>query len=425
MCGSHYLDSTVHLLVSNKCRVNHKCKGSKIKAMGEPLTALKRTGVTQYCGMLVASALPKNWNTDTSLMRFVEENGASTTFYFTGGALEQFKLCEQWRIYKMTVPGKCVKTSDGTSKFGVHSVYDVVMKFPCADLSLSDSSWHFQFPYKFKDWEGLNQVPSEGYIDLIGCVLQDPLRDANSGIPKLVVQLGNENYIQEVHFLGEHANLTFRKKDVIALAGMKIHAWREQRTVQSAYLSVIESNPVSRANVKHPSVADDEEPKRKALRLAKSTIVSVAEAKALQQKAKLNYDPNGSQAPQQFTIVGQISAFDADFFKNDPPMLDVKDKEVMCFAVALEDETGTMEVKVWDRACYDILGVTASKLRELWEEGATDASKQSRILETLNAGFEHTCQCACSLRIWKKGFKEFQIETNINVNAIEVNEDAK
>ena len=103
-------------------------------------------------------------------------------------------------------------------------------------------------------------------------------------MPKLVVQLGNENYTQEVHFLGEHSNLRFQIKDVVALAGVKTHEWREQRTVQTTYLSMIEINPVPRANVKHPIVTQEEGPKRKALRSAPSTIMSVAEAKDLRRK---------------------------------------------------------------------------------------------------------------------------------------------
>ena len=68
--------------------------------------------MNKYRAMLVAAVVPDNWGKETLLMRFVEENGASTPFYLTAAAKEQFKGCEQWKIYEMTFAGKCVRTTD-------------------------------------------------------------------------------------------------------------------------------------------------------------------------------------------------------------------------------------------------------------------------------------------------------------------------
>ena len=88
-------------------------------------TALKRTGTTKYCGVLVSKAEPSGWSTPSLLLRFVEESNASTVFVMTDKALQQFRSCELWRTYEFSVKGSTVKKSSGQNKFGVTCAYEV------------------------------------------------------------------------------------------------------------------------------------------------------------------------------------------------------------------------------------------------------------------------------------------------------------
>ena len=91
----------------------------------------------------------------------------------------------------------------------------------------------------------------------------------------------------------------------------------------------------------------------------------------------------------------------------------------MCFSTSLEDNTGRVNVKLWDRACYDVLGITASRLRDYWEQGVEDPAKQKYLLSTLNKNFSNVFMCSCSMSLWKKGIKDVNVEVTINVNAVE------
>ena len=52
----------------------------------------------------------------------------------------------------------------------------------------------------------------------------------------------------------------------------------------------------------------------------------------------------------------------------------------MCLRTSLQDVTGTIAVKIWDAACYELFGVIATGLRELWEKkGHDNEDKQEEI----------------------------------------------
>ena len=392
-------------------------------ASSDSLTSLRRVGSNEYSAMLVASGKPANWSNETLLLRFVEKNGASTPFFLTGEALQQFKKCEQWCIYDITVPGKCVKTSSGVSKYGVNSAYEVVLKLACSKLEKSQKAWTFRFPYTFVEWSNLQQSTDNTYVDIIGQVLEKPVLDANSVLPKKIVLLGNQNLTQEVHFLGDHSHLRLKARDNVSLAGVKIHKWQDQRTIQTTYLSVIEINPTPTENLILPEICDDDAPKRKAMRFTPSAMVSIEDVKKMQEQAVNDFQQSSSKDNTNFSMVCKIAAFDTSFFTKDLPVVDVKEKEVMCISTSVQDQTGTLTVKLWDRACYELFKVTASELRELWEQGINDLSSQNDILQTLNQNLDSECECACSLSTWQRGFKDVKVEVNINVNAVEIKEE--
>ena len=101
---------------------------------------IKRTGVSKYTGLLVAKS-ETNWTSKALLALFVEQEGLATVFVLHDEAAKQFGACESWRIYDMEILGKCVKSNDCKRKYGVNNSQEVVLKFPCKNLSFSKEAW--------------------------------------------------------------------------------------------------------------------------------------------------------------------------------------------------------------------------------------------------------------------------------------------
>ena len=385
-------------------------------------STLKRTGVSAYRGMVVCKAQATNWSKETMLLRMVEENGASTVFILTDAAKAQFGKCEQWRIYEFKVTGSSVKKSAGIQRFGAGGIYEVIMKFEAKDFKLAEKAFPLPYVYNFKDWEALNQLGADAFIDLLGKVLSKPTLDANSAIPKLLVKCGKDTLVQVVELLGEHANARLNEGDVVAFAGLKIRDWNGQRSLQTALLSLVEVNPVARGGIDFAVDTDDGEPRRKALRMTPQTMMTISQAKRDmdQMLQDATRDANATIASKRFSLVGRLSPLTADFFTNDAPILEKGDANIMCWKSELQDSSGKLEVKVWDKACYEIFGVTADKLRELWETGVENSSEVEKILADLNENLGGNIVCACSADLWRWGGRKEKVAVNVNINDVEI-----
>jgi hypothetical protein len=183
------------------------------------------------------------------LVWFVEKDGLSTVFVLTDAAAKQFRECECWRIYEMQIAGKCVRINNTTTKYGVKHTQEVSLKFPCT-LELSKQAWPVNIQYELLSWDSLNQQEPDTFVDPHGKVFGKPILDASSTLRKLVVTLANGNLKQDVAFLGEHASLALKIGDVVVLGGARIQKYREQRSIQTAYLTIVEINPASRGNIR-------------------------------------------------------------------------------------------------------------------------------------------------------------------------------
>ena len=389
-------------------------------------TALKRYGVVHYTGMLVGRSPQLEWNTPTLLLHFVEKTGGSCVFWLTDGALEKFKSCEKGRIYDMEFPGKVVKKESGV-KLGVTATFRVVLKYACK-LELSKDVWPLKYDYKFVSWDGLNQLPAESSVDVIGKVVKLPVFDANSSIPKLRLELRNGNYEQTLYLLGEHASIQFKPNDTVCFSNLKVNEYRNVRYLVTQFLSLVEVNTATlEEKRKHIIKENDNEPVHKALRLTSRVSITIAQVKELTAsmvtKAK-NDIPSGSAAKekQQFNITGTMSELDDSFFENDAPIVENDKKMMMCLRTTLHDTTGSIEVKIWDGACYDLFEVTAPKLREIWEEGNEKNDKRKGLLVKLNKLLvkNKTIIFSSEAEVVIYGFKEKKVEAQINVNSVEL-----
>ena len=132
-----------------------------------------------------------------------------------------------------------MRHSSGEQKYGVKATYEVILKFACNKIQVSTDVWPFAFPCNFSAWSTLNQAAARTCIDLQGLVLEEPVRDVNTSLPKLIVQLGNGDTKQEISLLGAHAAATISKGDKVSCAGLIVCEYAGERTLQTSFLSVL------------------------------------------------------------------------------------------------------------------------------------------------------------------------------------------
>ena len=381
-------------------------------------TSLQRFGVTKYCAMCVAKTTPKGWSKPTLLLRFCEQSGANIAFVVTGDALEVMTPCELWRIYDIDVPGKCVKMRGGASKYGVANPLEVHLMFP-PKVAVSKSAWQLQFPYDFTEWEALNQAIDGSFVDVCGMVCGVP-EFTSDGLDKLQVILSNGEASQKVSFLGTHAGLQLHKGDVVAVGGARVVTWKHDRFLQSAHLSVVEVNPVSRKEIPSFEGLDAAEPKRKAMRMSSEVPLTLSTVQGVLAQLRADSEKGTEVKAKDFLTKGKLEFFGPSFFESDPPLFTKGDKEQVCWSTFAVDNSARLAVKVWDGAFRVVCGITASKLREMWESGLQFAEQRKAVLDALNAHSKHEFLLSCSASVWVSGGKEKSHTPQINVNAVEI-----
>ena len=106
----------------------------------------------------------------------------------------------------------------------------------------------------------------------------------------------------------------------------------------------------------------------------------------------------------------------------DAPIVQKGDTEVMCWKTAIVDKSGTLRVKLWDKSCYDLFGVTCNRLRELWEQGVEQPDMQVQILDGFNSKLKTNVECLCQATVWRFGRENQSCSVDVNVNEIDVAE---
>ena len=150
--------------------------------------------------------------------------------------------------------------------------------------------------------------------------------------------------------------------------------------------------------------------------------MSAAEVMRLREGLLTAAEQTRSTSEQEFAIIWHLGKFTAAFFDDDAPIVGDGAKERICWRTSLTDASGTLEVRVWDRAAFELFGLTAPGLREKWEKGSEDPDETEDILSELNAKFEAQFECACNMSVFSFGFKEAKHRVDINVNAVDIKE---
>ena len=383
-------------------------------------TSLKRTCTSMFTAMLLVKTEPANWSSPLMLLHFIEQCRTSTVFRISGDARAQFSTCEVFRVYNVEVPASCVQNASGAHKYGVKARYEVVLKYPVKKLELSRVAWPVTFPYEFLSWRSLNQLPTNSVIDLLGMVLQEPERDVNSSFPKVLVQLSNCGLVQEVALLGSQAATGLAPGSIVAFSGLSLREYQGDRSLQTMFLTVIEVNPDLSHLRATPEQDFSEGHKRKAILISPRVVIPISEVDKISKQLVSDAKKGEVVVATECTLCGTLSKISDKFFEDDPPIVLVGNKEVMCWKTQLQDATGSMTVTVWNKACFALFGVSVDKMREYWRAGHECRERQSEMIHELNAKLRNEVVCNCTVDVWSYGRKVKKHEPRIHINGLDV-----
>ena len=278
------------------------------------------------------------------------------------------------------------------------------------------------FPsYEFAPWDSLHSLPKDSVVNLIGEVASAPLRCDVSGLSKAVFTLANGQFIQEVVLLGAHAEAAqFRVGDTVVLAGLQVKEWKGDRTLQTSLLTAGEVNPPARCGLPEVAAIDASGTKRKAMRMSARCRATVKEITSKIQSMIANIAAGAPPENEEVLLQGVLSPLTPAFFDADPPLVGPEEAEKMCLVTELADTTGSVSVKVWDKACRALFDFTAAQLRELWERGVDDAASRVAVLESLNRHLHLEVRVLCSLSVWSYGQKERHHVGQVDVSLLEI-----
>ena len=80
-----------------------------------------------------------------------------------------------------------------------------------------------------------------------------------------------------VIFLGDKTKQVPGHGDIVVLGGVRVKEWKHQRTLETGFLTVVETNPASRQGLEMIANIGDAEPKRKVLRMTLPDPMRVVE----------------------------------------------------------------------------------------------------------------------------------------------------
>ena len=154
------------------------------------------------------------------------------------------------------------------------------------------------------------------------------------------------------------------------------------------------------------------------MRLSLEPPISVAEGKRIGELLLADAQVFKKQLARNCTFRIRFKELHDGFFENDVPIFEDQTSKKMCWRTSIFDASGELEVKVWDHACYELFGVTASGLCEKWEEGNVDQAQRGTILLHLNSKMEYTFDCMSSISVWSP-FSHTALRVQVSVNSVE------
>ena len=221
--------------------------------------------------------------------------------------------------------------------------------------------------------------------------------------------------------MGSHAGIVLKKGDIVALCGARVHAWKETRSIQSSFLTVVQINPPARADEPFDISVNETGRKCKAIKISAPSAKTVNQVLQMQAELVRASEQNQPKTTREFSVRGFIGELTLDFFDGDAPVTDTKkEKEIIRWLTNLTDATGNIKVVVWDRAGTDLFDASASGVRAMWEDGVENKEKREQIIDGLNKKLRCEILAVCSMEVRVYGKKELIHDAQISINAVEV-----
>ena len=293
------------------------------------------------------------------------------------------------------------------------------MQYP-VEFRVAPVAWPLKLQYNPCPFGHLNQQDDGSFIDIYGEVIAVTKTDVNEKLTKCVWTLQNGDFSQELHALGRAAHKAVKVGDKIAGKGLIIRCWRGSRTLETSHLTVIEVNPSANAAL----VLEEETmdgPKTKAIKVTSLSPITVASAKQL--GAKLLQDDTAAKPETTCALIARINPLTEKFFKDDPPTFGEEGKLKTALMCSIHDSTGTLEnVKLWDRAAYEILRLNGDELHDLWKEGVENEDQQEEIINKINTCFKAGILLNCSITVYSyKNGQDVRKKLQYNINNAQLN----
>lgn len=318
----------------------------------------------------------------------------------------------------MEVAGSCVKLLDTESKYGVRNTQEVRIQYPCK-LCLSSTAWTPKIPYSFMEWTQLNQQESGAFVDFVGRVANVAPPDMGGSLPTQLLLFSNGHVQQEVRILGGLVGTVVQPGDIVACASLQVKEYRSVRSLETSFFTVLEVNPSETSGMPDVPELDAQLPKRKAMRMTPKPPMSVIDVQSAGATLKRTAELTGKADPMNVQIIGKLPALTPQWFEQDPPLVGDPARELMCWVTTFTDTSGSVEVKVWDKACRVFFDVAGTELRSMWEKGVESSEQQEDILKRLNKSAESQWRADATLRIWSTGTREKTHRPQVHINIIE------
>ena len=183
-------------------------------------------------------------------------------------------------------------------------------------------------------------------------------------------------------------------------------------------MTIVEKNPGASPHIPAVAAATEGQRPRKAMRMVEGEVLTIERVTAMKMSMEDDAEHEREATAAEFFLRGKFSDFTEDFFDKDPPIVGEADNEKLCWGATLCDETGALQVKLWDRPCNSIFQKSLSLFRNVWEQGVDDPSKRDEILVGLNERLQVSYTLYCSMKIWSTAGRPRKHQAQVHVNAV-------
>ena len=375
---------------------------------------------------------PPNWNPQTLLARAITKSGDEYLVRACGNAYAAFAALRTDTSYEMVVRPACVKSSDAPRKNGVDTRMELSFKYPPA-LELSKESFPTNLAWTIKSFADLSQMQHGDWCNIHGIVLaveeptdrQIKTSDASYSIRTVRVKLGKDDYHVYVEFSGHLANYPFQVADVLAVRGVTVREYNQQRQFQSGFCTLVCSNPPSSEDLPRLTPLTSDSPTKKAggvKNLMPLDIRSLhAEAETL--LYQVNSGTVEKKTKREAAVLGCFVEFEHSLLERAYPFYGEEGSQRIRLKIDVRDSSGTLtNVTLWHDAATTLLHIDVQTLQSLWEK-CDDEDGIDALLSKLNHFKDKPHLFLLTYCVWQpQGGNAPKAVIQYEINAVEARE---